>query len=195
MLTHQELSSLDPMKDYSSMISERFLKYQSYANFNPPNEFGDSVLQIQNDDLCPDEDGRLTLTGIGCSAGTFDGIARVITSLDEQHLVKEGEILITQFTDPGWTPLLGRVKGVATEVGGILSHAAVIGREYGIPAVLNIPNLTKKFKQGIKFILMALMGRLSSNVMRMYSPSINHAKLSDYVTIFLWHSLSDILFH
>ena len=148
MLTHQELSSLDPMKDYSSMISERFLKYQSYANFNPPNEFGDSVLQIQNDDLCPDEDGRLTLTGIGCSAGTFDGIARVITSLDEQHLVKEGEILITQFTDPGWTPLLGRVKGVATEVGGILSHAAVIGREYGIPAVLNIPNLTKKVQTG-----------------------------------------------
>ena len=39
--------------------------------------------------ICPDEDGRLTLTGIGCSAGTFDGIARVITSLDEQHLVKE----------------------------------------------------------------------------------------------------------
>ena len=109
MLTHQELSSLDPIKDYSNLIASRYLKYQSYSNFNPPNEFGDSVLQIQNDDLCPDEDGRLTSQELVVLLEHLTGLL-VITSLDEQHLVKEGEILITKFTDPGWTPLLGRVK-------------------------------------------------------------------------------------
>ena len=64
-------------------------------------------------------------------------------------------------------------QGVATEVGGILSHAAVIGREYGIPAVLNIPNLTKKFKQVIKFILMALMEKSSSSATRKSFPFNN----------------------
>jgi len=59
-----------------------------------------------------------------------------------------GEILVTRFTDPGWTPILGLVQGVVTEVGGMLSHAAVIGREYGIPAVLNLRSATQKLSTG-----------------------------------------------
>ena len=55
---------------------------------------------------------------------------------------------MTLFTDPGWTPVLARVGGVVTEVGGLLSHAAVIGREYGIPAILNLIDATKIIKDG-----------------------------------------------
>ena len=86
--------------------------------------------------------------GIGCSSGEIEGIVRVIHSLDESSLLESNEILVTQFTDPGWTPVMSRASAIITEVGGVLSHAAVIGREYGIPAVLNLSEATKVLKTG-----------------------------------------------
>ena len=73
---------------------------------------------------------------------------RVVAELAQANTLKTGEILVTRFTDPGWTPVLGLVCGVVTEVGGLLSHAAVIGREYGIPAVLNVAGATQILKTG-----------------------------------------------
>ena len=73
---------------------------------------------------------------------------RVVPTLDRADTLKPAEILVTRFTDPGWTPVLGLVSGIVTEVGGLLSHAAVIGREYGIPAVLNVPGATQILKTG-----------------------------------------------
>ena len=75
-------------------------------------------------------------------------MARVSPSLAEIGQLRLGDILVTRFTDPGWTPALGLVVGVVTEVGGVLSHAAVIGREYGIPAVLNVPGATEALRSG-----------------------------------------------
>lgn len=56
--------------------------------------------------------------------------------------------MVTPYTDPGWTPILARVSGVITEVGGVLSHAAVIGREYKIPAILNVNQATRRIQTG-----------------------------------------------
>src|SRR6185369_7956583 len=64
--------------------------------------------------------------------------------------VERGSILICPFTDPGWTPVLDRVAGVVTETGGLLSHAAVICREYGIPAVLSVPDATTRIPDGAR---------------------------------------------
>ena len=75
-------------------------------------------------------------------------MARVVPSLADIGQVRHGDILVTKFTDPGWTPALGLVAGVVTEVGGLLSHAAVIGREYGIPAVLNVGGATEALRSG-----------------------------------------------
>ncbi len=68
--------------------------------------------------------------------------------LEDAGKVEKGEVLVTVFTDPGWTPLLGRVSAVVTETGGILSHAAVISREYGIPAVLAVNGATSAIVDG-----------------------------------------------
>jgi phosphoenolpyruvate synthase/pyruvate phosphate dikinase len=73
---------------------------------------------------------------------------RVVPTLEQADTLQAGEILVTRFTDPGWTPVLGLVTGIVTEVGGLLSHAAVIGREYGIPAVLNVPRATQMLRTG-----------------------------------------------
>jgi len=70
--------------------------------------------------------------------------------LSEVDSLERGEILVTPFTDPGWTPAFHLLAGVITETGGILSHAAVISREYGIPAILNLPRATIALHTGMR---------------------------------------------
>ena len=122
-------------------LSKMKLYYEGYRSFVPPNEFGGTIKVKENP-------GDGNLKGLGCSPGIFEGTARVIFDIHKTHELTKGEILITAFTDPGWTPVLAKVGGVVTEVGGLLSHAAVIGREYGIPAILNLNNATKLIKDG-----------------------------------------------
>lgn len=62
--------------------------------------------------------------------------------------LQEGDILITTFTDPSWTPLFVSIKGLITEIGGIMTHGSVIAREYGLPAVVGVENATKLIKDG-----------------------------------------------
>ncbi|RCK75968.1 MAG: Phosphoenolpyruvate synthase [Candidatus Ozemobacter sibiricus] len=86
--------------------------------------------------------------GLGCSPGVIEGSVRVLRSIEEVDTLQRGEILVTPFTDPGWTPAFHLLGGVVTETGGILSHAAVISREYGIPAVLNLPGASGRLRTG-----------------------------------------------
>lgn len=125
-------------------ISRRKLYYEGYRNFKAPNEFGGSITALKTSF----KEGQLK--GLGCSPGEFIGTARVIMDIHKTGELTKDEILVTAFTDPGWTPVLARVGGVITEVGGLLSHAAVIGREYGIPAILNLIDATKVIQDGDK---------------------------------------------
>lgn len=86
--------------------------------------------------------------GVGGAPGRVRGRVRVLRSLEESQAFQAGEILVAPYTDPGWTTLLGQVQGVVTEVGGVLSHAAVLAREYGVPAVLNVRGATRLFQDG-----------------------------------------------
>ncbi|MBI4575881.1 MAG: hypothetical protein HY722_06425 [Planctomycetes bacterium] len=88
------------------------------------------------------------LLGVGCAPGRARGVARVLLRLDDAPRLARGEVLVTAFTDPGWTPVLGRAGAVVTETGGLLSHAAVIAREYGIPAVLAVEGATSAIPDG-----------------------------------------------
>jgi len=63
-------------------------------------------------------------------------------------MIQDGEILITRFTDPGWTPMLAKAGGIITEVGGMMTHGAIVAREYGVPAVVGIEDAVKLFKTG-----------------------------------------------
>jgi phosphoenolpyruvate synthase/pyruvate phosphate dikinase len=78
--------------------------------------------------------------------------------LDQAQKISDNTILVTKFTEPGWTPLFPRLAGVVTEVGGILSHAAIISREYNLPAVLNVKEATTKLKTGDKVRIDGLKG-------------------------------------
>ena len=90
------------------------------------------------------------LSGIPASSGVVEGVARVIRHPDEFHLLKPGEILVAFNTDPGWTPLFMSAAGVIVEMGGILNHCAIVAREYGIPAVVGIEQVSRKIETGCK---------------------------------------------
>ena len=88
------------------------------------------------------------LRGIAASAGVAQGRARVATSPAEGRELVAGEVLVARFTDPGWTPIFPLASAVVTEIGGMLSHGAVVAREYGIPAVVNVRGATTRIQTG-----------------------------------------------
>jgi rifampicin phosphotransferase len=87
------------------------------------------------------------LVGLPVSAGTVEGRARVILDLAEADL-EAGDILVTAYTDPSWTPAFVAIKGLVTEVGGLMTHGAVIAREYGLPAVVGVEHATRLIRDG-----------------------------------------------
>jgi pyruvate,water dikinase len=89
-----------------------------------------------------------TLRGVGVAAGRASGSARIIWHPRESRRLQNGEILVAPSTDPGWTPLFLRASAVVMETGGYLSHGAIVAREYGIPAVVNIPGLLAQVRDG-----------------------------------------------
>jgi pyruvate,water dikinase len=87
------------------------------------------------------------IAGLAVSSGVTEGRARVILNMDDADL-EAGDILVTAFTDPSWTPLFVSIKGLVTEVGGLMTHGAVIAREYGLPAVVGVENATRLIRDG-----------------------------------------------
>lgn len=87
------------------------------------------------------------LVGLAVSSGVVEGRARVLVNMADATL-EAGDILVTAFTDPSWTPLFVAIKGLVTEVGGLMTHGAVIAREYGIPAVVSVEHATTKIRDG-----------------------------------------------
>jgi phosphohistidine swiveling domain-containing protein len=118
---------------------------RSFRHFKNPNEVGGRY-RFDSAGAAPVSDGALR--GTACSPGRVEGRARVVTSLEDTHRLEKGDILVTPFTDPGWTPVFPRIAAVVTETGGLLSHAAVISREYGIPAVLAVKGATQVIRDG-----------------------------------------------
>jgi len=113
-----------------------------YRNFEPP-------LTIGRGARAPEIPTKAAVyKGVACSAGRATGKAKVVRELGEAHRLKKGEILVAPYTNPGWIPLFNLAAGMVTEEGGLISHGAIVAREYGIPTVLQIREATKIFQDG-----------------------------------------------
>jgi len=88
------------------------------------------------------------LRGFAASPGVAEGTARVILSVDQLAMVQEGEILVCPITAPSWVPIFAKIKGAVSDIGGIMCHAAIVSREYGLPAVVGTGFATKTIKTG-----------------------------------------------
>jgi len=128
------------------LIRERRQAFASYRALTPPRVLtsdGEAVAGAYRRDDVPDG----ALVGLPVSAGTVEGRARVILDMAEADL-EPGDILVTAFTDPSWTPLFVAIAGLVTEVGGVMTHGAVIAREYGLPAVVGVEHATRLIRDG-----------------------------------------------
>jgi phosphoenolpyruvate synthase/pyruvate phosphate dikinase len=146
-LTFEELRELVAThKVDQQLIGKRKEEHRLHEKLNPPRVItsdGEIVTgSYKHQDLPAG-----AIAGLAVSSGVIEGRARVILNMENANL-EEGDILITTFTDPSWTPLFVSIKGLVTEVGGLMTHGAVIAREYGLPAVVGVDNATKLIKDG-----------------------------------------------
>ncbi len=132
--------------------------YNAYANYMSENEIGGSF----GEEECGKseiEDGRIK--GLGANSGKVTGIARVIEDFSQIGALKENDILVTRFTDTGWTPKFAILSGIVTEYGGILCHAAIVSREYGIPAIVSCHDAMKKIQDGQRITIDGATGYIT----------------------------------
>jgi phosphoenolpyruvate synthase/pyruvate phosphate dikinase len=146
-LTFQELHDVVRTNQVDDeFIRQRKDAFRSYQALRPPRVLtsdGEVVAgSYRRDDLPAG-----TLVGLPVSAGTIEGRARVILDMAGADL-EPGDILVTAYTDPSWTPLFVTVGGLVTEVGGLMTHGAVIAREYGLPAVVGVEHATRLIRDG-----------------------------------------------
>lgn len=136
--------------DYQ-IINKRKDDYKLYEKLTPPRVItsdGETLSGEYKRENLPAE----ALVGLPVSSGVIEGRARVILNMEDANL-EEGDILVTSFTDPSWTPLFVSIKGLVTEVGGLMTHGAVIAREYGLPAVVGVENATKLIRDGQRILV------------------------------------------
>jgi rifampicin phosphotransferase len=128
------------------IIARRKGEYKAYEKLTPPRIItsdGEIIAGEYKRENLPAN----AIVGLPVSSGVIEGRARVLLNL-EDAVLEDGDILVTVFTDPSWTPLFVSIKGLVTEVGGLMTHGAVIAREYGLPAVVGVENATKLIKDG-----------------------------------------------
>ena len=160
-LSRQELSVFcrEPNKDMADLtkLRRRTLEFQEklefedvHVGFAEPSEYKPLKTSNENE-----------LIGRPVSRGVVEGIARVAVTLDEASHLQLGEILVSRITDVGWTPYFSLIGGLATDVGSAVSHGAVIAREYGLPAIVNLRVATKMIETGDRVRLDADKGILT----------------------------------
>ena len=128
------------------LISRRKDAFRSFQALTPPRVLtsdGEAVTGTYRRDDVPTG----ALVGLPVSAGVVEGRARVVLDMAGADL-EAGDILVTAYTDPSWTPLFVAISGLVTEVGGLMTHGAVIAREYGLPAVVGVVDATRLIADG-----------------------------------------------
>jgi pyruvate,water dikinase len=131
--------------DYQ-VIARRKEEYKSYKKLTPPRVItsdGEIIAGKYKWENLP----AGAIAGLAVSSGIIEGRARVIFNMEDAN-AEDGDILVTPFTDPSWTPLFVSIKGLVTEVGGLMTHGAVIAREYGLPAVTGVENASRLIRNG-----------------------------------------------
>ena len=130
--------------DLKNLISKNRFYYNAYRNYISENEIG-TVFNNRSEGT---SGGQALIKGLGANNGEVTGVARVIEDFTQIDRLEEGDILVTKFTDTGWTPKFAILSGIVTEYGGILCHAAIVSREYGIPAIVACKDAMSKIRDG-----------------------------------------------
>jgi pyruvate,water dikinase len=162
-LTHEEVKDAlrgPASRDWAELVAERRAEHQRRCETTPPLNAGTPIEQATGDQpamgafseffgrpVVQDASSNV-LVGTAASRGTVTGTARVIRRLEESDRLQPGDILVCEMTMPAWTPLFAIASAVVTDSGGVLSHSAIVAREYGIPCVVGTTSGTRRVADG-----------------------------------------------
>ena len=147
-LTYSEIETI--AEDHPTRVTPEALQ-MSIAQRRRAYEFWFTIIapeaiNADGEPLREEETSPMHLKGTPASGGTIRGRARLVQTMQEAMSLRPGDILVTMATDPGWTPIFPLVSGIVLEIGGQLSHGAIIAREYGVPAVVNVPEAMHRIR-------------------------------------------------
>lgn len=157
-LTHEEIGRLIDGESRLGPLAERRRKAHAIQE---ELSFDDVYMgkPVANVFEASESDG--VITGVPVSNGECEGIVRIIHTAEDANQLQKGEIMVARFTDIGWTPYYSIVNGLITEIGSSLSHGAVVAREYGLPAMVNVKGATKRLKNGDRILMNAGKGTIT----------------------------------
>ncbi len=158
-LTVEELRDalLIPERDRRALVAERRAARQAAFDLDPPESLGSPPPEpLMRDPMFASFYGQTrraaasarVLVGVPASPGRVTATARVVRSLDEADKLEPGDVLVCEMTMPPWTPLFSSVSAVVADTGGVLSHCAIVAREYGVPCVVGVGNGTRVLRDG-----------------------------------------------
>ena len=156
---HPDLLTEGP-NNWQGMIHARRAERDRYAATSVPDTIRDWKDAVRGTNASSVVVSERILHGIPISGGKVVGPARFVRSMEDWSRVCRGDILVVSVIDPGMAPLFGVVAGLIAEMGGTLSHGAIIAREYGLPAVANVPGITTRLKEGDRISLDAERGEI-----------------------------------
>ena len=145
---------------WQGIIQARRAERDRYATISVPDTIQDWNDMVQGADASSVVASEGILHGIPISGGRVVGPVRFVRSMEDWSRVCRGDILVVSVIDPGMAPLFGVAAGLVAEMGGTLSHGAIIAREYGLPTVANVPGITTKLKEGDRVSLDAERGEI-----------------------------------
>lgn len=154
-LSTEEIAGfLESPEPASELVAERKQELAAWLAMDPPQYLGAPPGNGGSDRFSramePTDSSDGVLKGHAASTGTVTGLARVVLGPQDFASVSEGEIVVAPASNPSWVPLFGVIGGLVTNTGGVLCHAAVVAREFGIPAVVGVPEATTKIASGDK---------------------------------------------
>jgi pyruvate,water dikinase len=146
--------------DKRRAILEKFAEWDAPIAIGPmPEHLEDPAVQmlwgitsetLESWSLHPDEVKENEIHGFAASPGVVEGIARVLKNVNDIGEVREGDILVSPVTTPSWGPVFPKIKAAVSDIGGTMSHAAIVAREYGMPAVVGTGRATKRITTGMR---------------------------------------------
>ncbi|WP_407371958.1 PEP/pyruvate-binding domain-containing protein [Carnobacterium sp.] len=156
---HSFMTNQLSQESLQKSVQDNRIYCQAYRHFVPPGDLMETSASPEIENLLVDK--QFYLAGIGANDGIVSGKVRILLDPKDIHQLQAGEILVTRFTDTGWSHAFGSIKGLITETGGILCHASIVAREFGIPTIVCATNATENLKTGMTVTMNGTTGDIT----------------------------------
>ena len=156
---HSFITNQLSQESLQKSVQENHMYCQAYRHFVPPGDLMEASASPEIENLMVDK--QFSLSGIGANDGIVSGKVRILLDPKDIHQLQVGEILVTRFTDTGWSHAFGSIKGLITETGGVLCHASIVAREFGIPTIVCATRATENLKTGMTVTMNGTTGDIT----------------------------------